>query len=482
MNGIDELLVSIKAGYSFFYCETEELERTISSLREALIERPVVSWDFETHQDPGRVISILDAEETAIGTVMIALNWNWFLKDEYGNVEKYFCSVLQNRQTTWTTSESRRTLIIVGTDPFGTAIPEPLQRVFLPVKFSMPGESLIKKQLDYIIDSAKGNPKFQTPSKADRNLLVSAAKGMTEQEIQNSFAYSIVKTGGTLDPKLVSKRKAVEVEKTAGLKIGNYLQTLKELKGYDTVRDFVLGTVENPMAKGVMLLGPPGVGKTTFARAIGSEVKKIVFEMEMAELFGGLLGDTERLVRTAVDVIKANAPCILFVDEIEKGLAGVNSQGDTSGGTTKRAMSQFLKFLSDGRPEGIYVIATCNDITSLAPEWIRPGRWDSAPFFLDLPSATVQTEIWNHYTSLYELPKKKGTYSGWSGAEVESCCRIARMLSSSVDEASQFIIPVSVTMSSAIEGLRTWAVGKTIPAATKVPQPKKSKKSRKLEL
>lgn len=154
--------------------------------------------------------------------------------------------------------------------------------------------------------------------------------------------------------------------------------------------------------------------------------------------------------------------------EIEKGLAGVGANQIGDGGTTKRSMAQFLKFLSDSRPEGVYVIATCNNISSLPPEWVRAERWDAAPFFVDLPSTKEAKVILEHYKASFDVKGNPKNMDGWSGAEIKSVCRIAAMMGTDISKAEDFIIPVSSTMKSEISALRKWAEGKTIPSTISV--------------
>ena len=181
-------------------------------------------------------------------------------------------------------------------------------------------------------------------------------------------------------------------------------------------------------------------------------------------MFGGIVGDTEKQVKKALDVIAANAPAVVLIDEIEKALAGMKGSGVNDGGTTKRAMAQFLKFLSEDRPEGLYIVATCNDISSLPPEWVRAERWDCT-FFIDLPSVEEQAMILDFYRKQFNVTGSPTNMSGWSGAEIKSVCRIAAMMGNPIEEVEQFIVPISKTMGQEIDRLRKWADGRTIPAS-----------------
>ena len=478
MEGIQELLFSLKAGYSFCYCQSEELERTIQTIKEGLLDTSYkfAYWDLEKDQDPDKVLRELD-QEGQDNLVMVAKNWNWFLFDDYDKTQKTVTAALLNRFSLWTTSEMRRMLVIVGSDSFDKAIPQELRRSFLPITFSLPTREDVKQVYDYIVDSAKVNPKFETPTEDEESGIITAAAGMTKQEIENAFSYSIVKTQGKLDPVVISERKARAIESTSGLKVRKDALELDDLLGYDNIKTLVLGTIDHPQAKGILVLGPPGTGKTTFARAVGAKIDKIVFEMELAEMFGGLVGETEEMVRKACEVVAANAPCILVIDEIEKGLAGVGSGGSTStqdGGTTQRAMSQLLKFLSDERPRGVYVIATCNDISSLPPEWVRAGRWDTAPFFIDLPTKIERELIWDHYLNKYDMDVTLENVcslvkdDNWTGAEIEACCKVATMMAITLKDATKYVCAIADTMKEKIDSLRKWAKDRTIPATIKV--------------
>jgi SpoVK/Ycf46/Vps4 family AAA+-type ATPase len=194
----------------------------------------------------------------------------------------------------------------------------------------------------------------------------------------------------------------------------------------------------------------------------------------------GLVGQAEKAMKKALDVIAANAnpsaPTIVFVDEIEKGLAGTSGAGGQGGardgGTTDRSNAQFLKFLSDARPKGIYLVASCNDIERLPAAYVRAERWDCAPLFVDLPNRQEQEAILKHYQKVYDIPSKwqPANMTSWSGAEIKTWCKLAAKkisLQKPVNQADELIIPVSKTMEKEIDYLRKWKEGRTVPASRK---------------
>ena len=196
-------------------------------------------------------------------------------------------------------------------------------------------------------------------------------------------------------------------------------------------------------------------------------------EFNVSACFGSLVGQSESNIRQVLDTIKAIGPCVLLVDEIEKALSGTKSSGATDGGTTERVAREFLLFLQN-RPAGVYIIATCNDISKLPPEYLRAERWDSL-WFVDLPSESERVEILNLYRKKYGLTKDTSitatSLEGWTGAEIHTLCRLATILSEGtvgkvkLSEARQYVIPLSKTMGKDISALRDWAKDKCVFAS-----------------
>lgn len=475
MDASKDFITAVRAGYPFFYCQTYEINRSLQILDEEInifneeleklgkdIKITYSIWDFEIgEQNPELVLNMLEESESF--HIVFAKNWNWWFQDQYGTPNREFETFLQNRIEIYTNPNTRKILVILSDDSFENAIPKSLQKDFISLEFELPNKEEIKSILNKSLDDIKNSPNFKKPSNKEINNIIDSSKGLTKRELINAYAFASVKDKGEIKSSTIADIQAKDIEKTSGLKIGKY--KVGDLIGYDRMKKFVLSTFDSKYSKGIMILGPPGTGKTHFAKFISKTTGRKCLEMEMAELFGGLVGESEKLMKEAIKIITANAPCLLFIDEIEKGLAGVGNNQSGDGGTTKRSMGQFLKFLSDNRPEGVYVIATCNDISSLPPEWLRAERWDCAPFFVDLPEEKTQKEILSYYKKDFEVKGNIKDMKGWSGAEIKSCCRIANMMKTTIDKANEFIIPVSKTMENEISGLRKWAKNRTINAS-----------------
>jgi AAA+ superfamily predicted ATPase len=413
------------------------------------------------------------------GTILIAKNFTWFLTDDYGNYDKVKVAWLLNRVNKFSSPEGRKVLIIVSNAPFDKAIPLPLRRDFAKIEFPLPDETEIEKIYNYIVDSAKGNPKFVLPTEKEKARIISGAKGLTYNEIVKVFSYSIVKNKGIFDPKTVEEMRSAEINSTPGLSIKTYQNKLEDLKGYDIAKEIVEEWIDDPEARGILLLGPAGTGKTHFAQSLSGHYGRLCIELEFAQLMGdGLVGQAEKAMKRALDVISANAnpnaPIIVFIDEIEKGLAGTSGAGGSSGvndgGTTDRSNAQFLKFLSDARPKGIYIIATCNDIEKLPAAYVRAERWDTAPIFVDLPNKTEQESILKHYQKVSGVSVRPKNMDLWTGAEIRAWCKLARKKmdkGKKPNDADELVVPVAKTMSREIDYLRKWKEGKTVPATRK---------------
>src|SRR5262249_14816827 len=155
------------------------------------------------------------------------------------------------------------------------------------------------------------------------------------------------------------------------------------------------------------------------------------------------VGATESNVRQALRIADAMAPCILYCDELEKGLAGVGGQGDS--GVSTRLFGAILTWWAEDQTDGFF-IGTANDIRKLPPEFTRAERLD-AVFYLDLPSVSERSVIWDQYRKQFGIAQSQSrpNDTDWTGAEIRSCCRLAALLDVSLVEAAHHVVPVAVT-------------------------------------
>lgn len=461
-----KLDIALRAGYTYFYIQTYEMNRSIENVKFEInkIEKgdwKVKTFDFESlNSDPNSIIEILKEEPPY--TAVIVKNLNWFLESTNGEMNYPLVQFLQNNFDEFSSRDNRKALIIISDTSFAKAVPPCLCKDFMPIGFSLPNKDEIKEVLDSIIDVAKESDKFKIPTEDEKNDIVESALGLTKRGVSNALAYSIVENSGKINPITVASIRAAEVNETSGLTVGSY--NMGDILGYENAKDYIKKAINNPESRGVLLLGPPGVGKTHLAKWASTISSKLMIEFELAGVQGqGLYGQAENAMATALDVIRSIGNCVLFIDEIEKAIPSKASTNDTTG---TRSFSQLLKFLSDSRPDGCFVIATCNDISRLPPEWVRSERFDVI-FFADLPTEVEKETIFQHYLKQYEV--NQGMFQidmmeDWTGAEIKTACRLAKVMGCDVSEASSFVIPIAKTMKDDIDFLRKWSKGRSVPA------------------
>jgi SpoVK/Ycf46/Vps4 family AAA+-type ATPase len=240
---------------------------------------------------------------------------------------------------------------------------------------------------------------------------------------------------------------------------------LASLKAF-TRRALLQPSRSNPLKRprGVLLLSPPGCGKSQFCKCLGRETGRPVLILDVGTLMGSLVGQTEERTRQALQVIDAMAPCVAMVDEADKAFSGVSNSGQTDSGVSSRMFGTFLSWLNDHESD-VFVVCTANDVAKLPPEFSRAERFDGT-FFLDFPGREQKQAIWQIYLRLFEIDpdQKLPNDEQWSGAEIRACCRLAALLDVPLVQAAQNVVPVAVTAAEAVERLRTWASGRCLDA------------------
>ena len=227
--------------------------------------------------------------------------------------------------------------------------------------------------------------------------------------------------------------------------------------------------------KGIMLLGVQGGGKSLAAKAVAGIWNIPLLRLDFGVLYNKFFGETERNIREALKTAEVLAPCVLWCDEIEKGI----STGDYDSGTSKRVLGTLLTWMAEN-VKPVYIVATANDISSLPPELIRKGRLDEI-FFVDLPTPVVRREIFaihlvkrDHDPKRFDLDRLAEASDGFTGAEIEQSIVAASYASRAQDASvtTEFILdevaatrPLSIVMAEDFERLRNWARDRTVSAS-----------------
>jgi SpoVK/Ycf46/Vps4 family AAA+-type ATPase len=226
--------------------------------------------------------------------------------------------------------------------------------------------------------------------------------------------------------------------------------------------------------KGVLLLGVQGCGKSVAARATAGVFGVPLLRLDFGTLHNKYIGETERNLRESLATAELMEPCVLWIDEIEKGLA----TSDSDGGTSKRVLGSFLTWLAEKKSR-VFVVATANDISALPPELVRKGRFDEI-FFVDLPRADARADILRLHATRRgvsldeaEIRELSEQCSGFSGAEIEqaivSACYGAHaskqpVTADLIRREMSATRPLSMVMAEQVAELRQWAAGRTVSA------------------
>ena len=375
--------------------------------------------------------------------------------------------------------EYKKAIVLSSPNKF---IPEELSKELPVIEVELPDRDTIKVIANSVVEEYSD---YCMASEITSKFLESAL-GLTVMEARLAFAKAIITNRKLTEdeiPLIISEKEQI-IKKSGLLEYFHPKEYLNNIGGLENLKDWIhkRGNAYSDEAReyglniprGLLLLGVPGCGKSLTAKAIANEWKFPLLRFDLGKVFGGIVGESERNIRYALDVAKTISPCVLWIDEIEKGLSGSQSSGRTDGGTSARVFGTFLTWMQE-KKEPVFVVATANDISSLPPELLRKGRFDEI-FFVDLPSAKERENIFEiHLKNKNRDPKKLGfdmkklvkASEGFSGSEIEEVVNEALFnayANGQKDLQMQNLLdcisitsPLSRTMSETITNLRKWA-------------------------
>ena len=372
--------------------------------------------------------------------------------------------------------QTRSILIILSPQ---VDLPTELEKLFVVVEHHMP----IRNQLKEIAEGV-ATENGDLPEGDELDGVLDAAGGLTRGEAESAFSLSLVRHG-RIQPDTIWSLKSQMLKKSGLLEMYQGDADFETLGGMAALKSFctkaLASSSQHVRPRGVMLLSPPGCGKSQFCKALGRETGRPVIILDVGSLMGSLVGQTELRTRQALKIIDAMQQAIVMLDEIDKAFAGVGGSGQSDGGVGSRMFGTFLSWLND-RESDTFVVCTANDVGKLPPEFARAERFDSV-FFLDLPTREEKDAIWQIYHEVYQLntAQDQPDDTEWTGAEIKACCRLSVLLDVPLAEAAKNVVPVAVTAAESIGKLREWASGRCLDATNGgVFQHKKSRKRRKL--
>jgi hypothetical protein len=369
------------------------------------------------------------------------------------------------------------TLVISGS---GHSLPPSIAHDAIYFDLKLPQPEELYSTISEVVKALKGRVRIELAPE-DIHALVKALQGMTLNQARKVVSYAAL-CDGKLSPEDVQRvlqRKARVIHEEGLLDYFPPETNLAELGGFDGLKRW-LGYAEVgftpqarrfnlPAPKGILIVGIQGCGKSLAAKTIARQWHLPLLKLDAGRLYDKYIGESDKNFRRAVTLAETMAPCILWIDEIEKSMG--QSSGDADGGLSRRLFGYFLTWLQEKSHE-IFVVATANDLSAIPPELLRKGRFDEI-FFVDLPAAEERSDIIRIHLSRrrqdldgFDLPLLVDATEGYSGAEIEQMVITAHYRAlyeqrpadtALLTEEIKRTIPLSVSRREDIQRLRTMA-------------------------
>ena len=436
-------------------------------------------------KEPAQALSNLEA---------MSLEAAFVLKDFHRHMEDPVV-VRRLRDVGQKFSANRRTIVITAPS---ITIPPELGSLVEFLELPLPDKQRLRQIIDEMsVRVGKTRTLKRTLDAAGLDAMANNLRGLTEQEAERAASQAIVTRYGLM-PETVTDVLQAKKELLRHSGMLEFITTpendapenlatvggLDNLKGWlaqrrgtweDAARDFGL---EPP--RGVIILGVQGCGKSMCARAIAGEWKLPLVKFDSAAIFDKYIGETEKRIQKVFRVAEGLAPCVFWIDELEKVFAGSGpDSASVDAGVSSRILAAFLSWMQD-RKAPVFVAATCNNVTALPPELIRKGRFDEL-FFVDLPNQVERKQIFaihlarrKRIPAEFDLDRVATAAKGYSGVEIDAAVQTALYAAFSSKQtvstqgllqALKATVPLSITRSEEIQALRTWAKQRAVPAS-----------------
>ena len=474
-----------RAGHAGLFIVTAEEARAEAIVKAAVEElhRPLHAWSATgglidtttgtTQACPDPVTALEHIADLQDDAVILLRDFGAYLEEKDPLLHRKMRDTLRDARTTG------KLLVLLGV--WKPLAPE-LEREITRIDLALPGPGELDLVLNGLIDSAGivGNSDLTSTL---RESALAAAGGLTTLEAENAFALSVIESG-TITPAIVAREKAHALKKGGLLEVITTTESLASIGGLEALKGWLLQRREAftkrardyglPVPKGMLVLGVPGTGKSLTAKATASVFDVPLLKLDAGKLFGSLVGQSEANLRATIATAEAIAPCVLWIDELEKGFAGSASSGSSDGGTSARVFGSLLNWLQD-KTSPVFIVATANDVSQLPPELLRKGRCYES-LFVDLPDTRERAAIWDIVIEKYG--RDKAAYDTavlarasehHTGAEIEAAFVEAlhrgfaeerEPTELDLGEVLCESVPLATSMSESIERLRHWAKGR----------------------
>ncbi|BFM05386.1 AAA family ATPase [Halioxenophilus aromaticivorans] len=488
---MDDLLVALTAKVPLVVIETDDEKRACEQLLDCAqgLNKPCYQWTVSEgvktlskglrlieqgqHCEPEAVLRHI--KETATAGVYVLCDYHPYLSDNPLLV-RLLKDIALNQDVI------DHVVVLVSHE---LPVPPELRGQSLRVRLQLPSE----REISAIVGEEARRWAELRGGKAssDRQALqqlVRTVRGLGHQDVRRLVRTAIFDDGviDHSDIPAVNKAKFELMDMEGVLSFEFAVQPMDEVGGLENLKAwlaqrqavFTHHQTSDDLPKGVMLVGVQGAGKSLAAKAVASLWHLPLLRLDFAALYNKFFGETERNLRQSLAQAELMSPCVLWIDEIEKGLA----TGDSDNGTSKRVLGTLLTWMAE-RKERVFMVATSNDISRLPPELMRKGRFDEI-FFVDLPGEDARRTIFTIHLNRrkisaidFDLELLVEASDGFSGAEIEQAVVSAAFAARAqeVPLNDQLLLaqvhqtrPLSVVMAEQVTALRGWADGRTVMA------------------
>lgn len=404
---------------------TSDEKHTLSDAGEIDILSPEGVLDYIIREAENEAVITKIKKNNCPGRIYLLLDFGPYISNSPDN---------ERRLKKFAQIPSVFSIVLTGVDYF---VPPSIEGEFELIDFPYPNSKEIDQQLEAAISSKtvlNKLPMLKTDIQSYREEIIKSALGLTLTDAKGAFAKSIVSTQ-RLDIPTILKEKQNIIRKKGYLEYHSPEWSLSDIGGLDNLREWikVAKITYLPEAKkfdvdplrGLMLVGVPGTGKSLSAKVTAGVLGVPLLRLDFGRLFGSHVGQSERQSREVISLVENLAPCVLWLDEIEKGIAGSGSSDKTDGGTASRVIGTWLTWLEE-REKEVFIVATANRPQLIPPEFMRSGRFD-AVFFVDVPNETERRDIFslhlrkkNRNPEKFDMDKLVDKTEGYSGAEIRT--------------------------------------------------------------
>lgn len=500
----------VAAGYPLLWIQTHEEFRAMTTFAKELSqgdeEYTLFSWDrvdgIKLRELKNGILKAGKVGEEGLDDPLLALGWAeseqmppnsiLFLQDYHHYIDKdQITRKVRNLIPLF--KATGKVLVIIS---HSLKLPDEIEKEVTPIQFKLPDVDELRITLKGICEAALKMAKSKNMKdlypKDDVSIL-EAALGMTAFEAENAFALSL-REKGCFHREVINREKAAIVKKTGMLEVIEAKNTLADVGGLENLKEWLLAREDNSSEKarkfgvrpprGLLLGGLPGTGKSLSAKCTADVMKRPLLRFDMGTVFGQYVGESEKNIRRVLDIADAVAPCVLWIDELEKAFTGTKGGSNNSGGSdvTMRVYSTFLTWLEE-KTSDVFIVATANKVSAIDEPLLRRLK---VVFWVDLPDEkqreaiiAIQLRKIDRDAKNYDMPKLAKACDKFSGAEIETWIidealpyAFSKGHEDLTEEAlldsAKKMVPQAIMMAEDIERDRKWAEDHNVRPASKM--------------